>query len=74
MLQVKQRALAEGQTLTAYIEDALREKVARQEEHAKREPIRLIVHHGGPFQPGVDIDNSAALLDLMDAYDAAARR
>lgn len=61
----KQRAASEHTTLTALIEDSLRRTLAsRPARNIERFTIR-------PFgeaktHPGVDLDDSAALRDLMD--------
>jgi len=69
LLREAKRAAAEsGHTLTALIEEALRERLARRTRGPKREWIELPTEPGGP-QAGVDIDNSAGLLDLMEAPD-----
>ncbi len=60
-------AIDTDQTLTAVIEDALRERLARQNQPKLRQPVRLTVFAGQGVQPGVDLDDSAALLDLMEA-------
>lgn len=65
----KQYALERGQSLTGLIEEALREKLARQEREVKRKPFKLITHKGGGLQPGVDLDDNSALLDLMDGIE-----
>ena len=67
LAQTKQMAAKTGKTLTAVIEDALRETLARQEEHIRRVPIKLPVVQGEGVQAGVDLDDSAALLDLMES-------
>ncbi|MGH8900115.1 MAG: ribbon-helix-helix protein, CopG family [Egibacteraceae bacterium] len=62
---VKEYAAARGVTLTSVIEDAVREVLARREQqHAA--PFRLITFGEGGLRIGVDLDDSAALLDLMD--------
>ena len=69
--QVKQLAAQNGQTLTATIEDALRQMLARRQEAAERPPVELVTVPGNGAQPGVDLDDSASLLDLMgDSNDA----
>lgn len=65
--EAKQLAIDMDQTLTAVIEDALRERLARQNQPKLRQPVRLTVFAGQGLQPGVDLDDSAALLDLMEA-------
>ena len=60
-----------GATLTALIEDALRERLARRQPMSASGPARLLTVGGNGPQPGVDLDNSAALRDLMDRANAA---
>jgi hypothetical protein len=56
-----------GRTLTAVIEDALRERLARRHTSAECAPTRLPTVTGQGPLPGVDLDSSANLRDLMDA-------
>ena len=67
--EAKRVAAESGKTLTALIADALRETLARRARGIPRERIRLITEPGWGLRPGVDIDSSAALLDLMEAPD-----
>jgi hypothetical protein len=67
--KAKQMAARSGKSLTAIIEDALRESLARQELPSQREPVHLITFKGKGLLPGVDLDDSAALLDLMESAD-----
>lgn len=67
--KTKQLAAKTGKTLTAVIEDALRETLARQKENDQREPVKLPVFQGQGLQAGVDLDDSAALLELMESAD-----
>jgi predicted transcriptional regulator len=70
LLEAKRLAARTGRTLTAVVEDALREVVARQETVGRRVPVRLTTAGAGGILPGVDLDDSAALLELMDrAHD-----
>ncbi len=66
----KRRALETGRTLTAVIEDALRYALARRPEGAPASPRLPVAHGGGVLQSGVDLDDSAALLELMESRDA----
>ena len=61
----RQHAAASGQTLTAVLEQALRELLARRRAAVRAVPIRLKTFRGSGVRPGVDLDNSAALFDLM---------
>lgn len=69
--RAKREALDRGTTLTSVIEDALRRALAPAGSD-RREPFRMRTFHGDGVQPGVDLDDTAALLDLMDEHDARA--
>lgn len=67
--RAKQRAAETGRTLTALIEEGLRTILARRATPGPTQAPELPVSGvgGGGLRPGVDLDNSAALYDLMDA-------
>jgi hypothetical protein len=69
LTEAKLYAARSGKTLTAAIEDALREALARPQQAARREPVRLTTVAGHGLQPNVDLDDSAALLGLMETFD-----
>jgi hypothetical protein len=62
----KAEAARTGRTLTAFIEDALRRALARRSKRSRRRQVQLSTFEGKGLCPGVDLDDSAALLDLMD--------
>ena len=64
--EAKRHAAATGRTLTAVIEDALRETLCRRRQQGPRRRIKLRTVGGSGTQAGVDLDDSSALLDLMD--------
>ena len=66
MKAAKQEAARSGRTLTSVIEDALRSSLAAGNTRTGPSPAKLVISRGAPL-PGVDLDNSAALLDLMEA-------
>ncbi|HEU4384817.1 MAG TPA: type II toxin-antitoxin system VapB family antitoxin [Anaeromyxobacteraceae bacterium] len=66
LAQAKRLAAATGRTLTQVIQDALREVLARRRAPGRRGRVRLRTVSGQGVQPGVDLDDSAALLDLME--------
>jgi predicted transcriptional regulator len=70
MQQAKRLAAETGRTLTAVIEDALRESFARRMSPQPKRKIKLPTFDSGGLMPGVDIDNSASLLDIMEEDDA----
>lgn len=70
LAKAKEAAARSGRTLTAVIEDALRESLARSPRVGDNEPFELPVsEQSGGVRAGVDIDDSASLLDLMEADD-----
>lgn len=71
LTEAKQVAIKTNRTLTAVIEDALRQHLAQQEALEQRQPVRLKTVDGRGPLPGVDLDDSAALLDLMERGDAS---
>ncbi len=72
MADVKRLAHESGLTLTAVIEGSLRETLARRRRPAKRARVRLPTFRGDGVRPGVNLDNAAALLDLMDGRSGPA--
>ena len=71
LAEAKQVAARTGRSLTAVVEDALRESLHRRHLIA-RQAIELPTFGEGGVQPGVDLDDSAALLDLMEQDDPVA--
>jgi len=69
--ETKAAAAASGRTVTSLIEDALRERFARRSPRSKRpRRARLPVFRGKKgVRPGVDLDDSAGLLDVMDGRE-----
>lgn len=74
MRQVKRHAADTGRTMTQVIEDALRAAVGRRATSREHGPFRFPTYGKGGVRPGVDLDNSAALLDLMEGSDGPLRR
>jgi hypothetical protein len=66
MKAAKRHAVDTGRTLTAVIEDALRGALARERAVGRPEPVDLPTFGSGGVLPGVDLDDSAALLNVMD--------
>jgi len=69
--EAKAFAAESGKSLTAVIEEALRQTLAKRRQRAPKSDVKLKTHGSGGLQPGVDLDNTSALLDLMDAPNAA---
>lgn len=68
LIEVKTVAARTGKTLSAMVEDALRQSLAKR-GNARSVPLPLLTHDGGGLQPGVDLDDTSALLDLMDGLN-----
>ena len=67
--EAKARAAASGRTLNAVVEDALREALARRPDRNRVQGTPLPTFKGGRLMPGVDLDDSAGLLELMEGSD-----
>ena len=66
LTEAKRHAAENGKTLTSVLEEALRESLARRAAPAKARPVRLKTVRGSGLRPGVDLDDGAAMLELMD--------
>lgn len=65
--QAQREARRRGQTLTSLLAEGLRQVLARGTAAPKRHAVALpVCKAGGGTLPGVDLDDSAALLDLME--------
>lgn len=63
--ELKRIAADTGRTLTAVIQDALRESLSRRRT-ADRPVADLPLFHGTGVMPGVDLSDTASLLDLIE--------
>ena len=65
--QARREAQRRGETLTALIERGLRLELARSKPAQPRPKVAIPVFRGGrgPL-PGVDLNNSTDLLDIME--------
>ena len=67
MAKAKEESARTGETLTAMIERGLRLVLARSRRSSGRTIIRIPVSRAvGGLRPGVNLDDSAALLDIME--------
>lgn len=62
----KARAATSGRTLNAVVEDALREALSRRMTNGAEPRVELPTFRGSRLLPGVDLDDSAALLEQME--------
>lgn len=68
LVGAKEFAARNRTTLTAVIEDALRDKLSGTDDGERLPPVELPVSRmPGGVRPGVDLDDTAALLDLIEA-------
>lgn len=68
--RAKREAAKRGITLTALIEQGLRREMAKPVKSSKRDRVRLpVCKRTGGTLPGVDLNDSAALLDRMENRD-----
>ncbi len=65
LTEAKKAAIERGKTLNGVISDALRADLKRGEEAVAEEPFRVTTFRG-ELRPGVDLDNSAELVDRME--------
>jgi hypothetical protein len=67
MNQAKREAEQRGETVTALIQEGLRLVLAQSNRQPLRARVALPVSKaGGGVLPGVDLNDSASLLDLME--------
>ena len=64
-VRLKEASARTGRTMTAIIEDALRQSLTSSVKKGRKQ-VRLTVVGGKGLKPGVDLDDTASLLDLMD--------
>ena len=73
--RAKRLAATSHRTLASVLEDALREALARANASPPEGRVKLPVSDCEPgLLPGVNLDKSAALLDVMDRGNASGRR
>jgi hypothetical protein len=64
-------AVRRGQSLSAFVEQALRDALPPPRSGpGKRKRVDLPTFRGRGLRPGVNLDDSAALLELMESSDA----
>lgn len=63
--QAKVHAAQTGRTLTALIEDALRQAISMSADYGRRLEYRVSTFDSA-LRPGADLSDNSALADLMD--------
>ncbi len=64
--QVKATAALRGCSVTSLVEESLRQAIAQRVRQPSPRPIRVLPESGGVL-PGVDLTDSRALRDVMEA-------
>lgn len=72
--RLKRRAAERRTTLTALIEEAVRQSLAPRRPAGKPARVRLTTFGRDGLLPGVDLDDSAALADLLEPPVETTRR
>lgn len=71
--QAKNAALDAETTLTELIGDAIRSALSKPQHGKPRKELKPITYGEGGVCPGVDLDDTSALLDRMDSLDDPGR-
>jgi hypothetical protein len=74
ILQAKKAALDADTTLTEIIANALREALQKGRRKSPRKKIKLTTYGEGGTFPGIDLDDTSSILDLMDGIRDPRRR
>jgi hypothetical protein len=69
ILQAKIAALEAKTTLNGFIENALREALAKRKNRKHGREFEVTTFGSGGLLPGVNLDNSSALQDIMEPPD-----
>lgn len=67
--EVEDLAARSSRTVQAVVEEAVRTALARTPPRTSTRPNHLPTYGGSGLQPGVDINDSAGLLDIMESPD-----
>ncbi len=62
----KRKAAEEGRTLTSLVEEGLMIVLAEPEQKERRRTVLPVSKASGGVFPGVDLNNAASLLDVLD--------
>lgn len=66
--EVKEKALSERKSLNSFIIESIQEKLqTSRRTKGQKVKYRLTTFNGDGTLPGVDLDDSASLLDLMES-------
>jgi hypothetical protein len=74
ILRAKKAAVQAETTLTEIIANALRESLAKPQRKKAKRQLKIFASGSGGVFPGVDLDDTSALLDIMDGLRDPDRR
>jgi hypothetical protein len=69
--QVKRVAAETRQTMSQVIEQAVRESLTLRRRKSDSKLFRVPTFRGSGLRPGVNLDDSSGLLDIMEGLDAS---
>jgi hypothetical protein len=70
LIEAKAIAARTGRTFAEVVEEAVRESFARRRSVRQRSQAHDLPSFGsGGLRPGVDLDDNASLLDILDGTD-----
>lgn len=73
--EAKVIAAKRGDSLKKVVEQGIREVIRMEQDRADQEHRPpLVIHKTGGLMPGINLDKTSELLDLMDEWDEADRR
>nr|MBC8362161.1 type II toxin-antitoxin system VapB family antitoxin [Candidatus Desulfatibia profunda] len=65
--EAKKLALENNTSLSALVETAIKDMLGRRQKYRLNIPVQLPTFKGKGLKHGVDLDDTAALLELMEA-------
>jgi len=68
MREAKKAAIDSGQTFTEFVEESVQESLARR-ARSELPPFKMLTFGSGGVRPGIDINNSAQLWDILDGVE-----
>jgi len=73
--EARKAAAEEKTTVTQLVREGLRERISRRSKGRRRaaKRVKLTTFGRGGVRPGIDLNKTSSLLDLMDADDSARR-
>lgn len=69
--EIKALAARSRRSFNSVVEDALRATLASASSYQPQPHVSLPTYDGRGLQPGIALDDNAALRELMDDWDAA---